>query len=354
MHGKVKGRKRGNERGNEGGGAREEEEEEKRKTHHINMPLLPEPLHLRLTQARKTKHANLARDVVPAARGAAPLQPLAQAAAHLHDPAAHRAQIGLPLRKQRGVVEDPRRDARAVRGRVRDLGPLQDGQLRRHVRGCRGRLWARRGDEVERACALAVQAEVLCEGLRDAQLEALRDEVADRPGIAGEVTGGEALVRAVEKGEVPCLTHGGGDLLPLVLGWVDTGGVVSAGVEKDDGAPRCGAEGIEHAGDVEAPGGRREVGVGGSAEVDVGEDLCVVGPGGGGEVDCWFRLGGVEFGQEEAAEMDGTGAGDCLEGDDLESVRFSVFKKGLHSPPFRRNAFAAWMHMYRQDLLDFP
>lgn len=62
-------------------------------------------------------------------------------------------------------------------------------------------------DEVESARALTVQTEVLSEGLRDAQLEALLDEVADGPGVADQVAGGEALVCGVEEGEVRAGAH---------------------------------------------------------------------------------------------------------------------------------------------------
>lgn len=51
----------------------------------------------------------------------------------------------------------------------------------------------------------------------------------------------------------------------------------------------------------------------GDGEVDVGEDLFVVGPGWVGEVDGGFGVGGVEAGEEEAAEVEGAGAGDGLE-----------------------------------------
>lgn len=62
---------------------------------------------------------------------------------------------------------------------------------------------------------------------------------------------------------------------------------------------------------------RGEVGVGFYGEVDVGEDLVVVGPGWGGEVDGLVFGAEVEFGEEKTAEVDGAGAGDGLEGGDL-------------------------------------
>lgn len=42
----------------------------------------------------------------------------------------------------------------------------------------------------------------------------------------------------------------------------------------------------------------------------------MVGPRGVGEVDCWFL--GVELCEEEATEVDSTGAGDGLQGADLK------------------------------------
>ena len=168
----------------------------------------------------------------------------------------------------------------------------------------------RAGHEVEAARALAVETEVLRVRLRDYELEALLDEVADRPSILSQVARGETLVCGVEEGEVFLCANHFGDLLPLVLCRVDAGGVVSAGVEHDDGALVCGLAGVDEAVEVEALGLLGEVGVGFCGDVDVGEDLEVVGPGWVGEVGGAVLL--VEFGEEEGAEVDCAGAGDGL------------------------------------------
>lgn len=89
---------------------------------------------------------------------------------------------------------------------------------------------------MEGARALAVEPKVLGEGLRDAEFESLRDEVADGPGVAGQVAGCEALVGAVEEGEEVAVARDGGDGFPLVAGGVDACGVVGAGVQEDDAA----------------------------------------------------------------------------------------------------------------------
>ena len=97
-------------------------------------------------------------------------------------------------------------------------------------------VWARAGDEVEGACSFAVEAEVLGEGLGDAEFEALVDEVADGPGVVFEVARGETLVGAVEEWEVVFGADDFCEVGPLGVGGVYAGGVVGAGVEEDDAA----------------------------------------------------------------------------------------------------------------------
>lgn len=284
------------------------------------MPFVPQQLDLLLRQPGKTEHADLIGDMRPGPGRPLGLETLAQAGAHVGDAAAHGAQVVLPLGEEGGVVEDAAGDAGAVGRGVGDLGALQDGELGGDVGVGGGGVGAGGGHKVEGAGALAVETEVLGERLRDAQLEALVDEVAHGPGVAGEVAGRKTLVGAVEEGEQLAVAHDDGDLLPLVLGEVDAGGVVGAGVQQDDGAGRGGAQGGQHAVEVEALGLGGEVGVVGELEADVGEDLVVVGPGRAGEVDLGLGLLRVEFGQEEGAQMDGSSAGDGLEGCDLYST----------------------------------
>jgi hypothetical protein len=92
---------------------------------------------------------------------------------------------------------------------------------------------------------------------------------------------------------------------------------VRAGVEEDDRAERRCPQRGDHAVEVEALGLGGEVGVVGEGEADIGEDLVVIGPGWVGEVDGGLGLCGVELGEEEAAQVDGAGSRDGLEGADL-------------------------------------
>lgn len=265
------------------------------------MPLLPQNLNLSLRQAGETKHANLAGNMIPRARGSLLLQSLPQSPSHLLDPTTHSPQILLPLLKELRVIQNPTRNSGTIGRRVGDLRALQNGQLTRDVGIGLFTVRTRRRDKVERASSLTVQTEVLSEGLGDAQFETLVYEVADSPSVADQIARGETLVRGVEEGEVVLFFHDGCDLFPLVLGRVDAGGVVGAGVEEDDRAGRRCLQRLEHTGEIEAFGLFGEVGVGGQLEADVCEDLVVVGP-------CWVRevdggFGGlrVEFREEEAA-----------------------------------------------------
>ena len=207
---------------------------------HVDVPLVAEGGDLGLGQPGEAEHADLAGDVGPGARGVEFLEVVAQGLAHLDDAAAHGAEVAFPLAEEGGVVEDAAGDAGAVGGRVGDLAALEDGELAGDagggVLGGGGVGGAGAGDEVEGARSFAVEAEVFGVGLRHAEFEAFLDEVANGPGVFGEVAGCEALVGAVEEGEVAVCSYDLGDLFPLILCWVDPGGVVCAGMEQDDAA----------------------------------------------------------------------------------------------------------------------
>ena len=171
---------------------------------------------------------------------------------------------------------------------------------------------------MEAACALTVETKVLGVRLCHEELEALLDEVADGPVVCAERARSEALVGAVEEGELLPLLHDGSDLLPLFLRWVNACGVVCASVKKDDASFWSGFECADHAIKVKTLGVLAEVWVVLDWKVDVGENLVVVCPCWRAEVDRFgFRCGGVvELLEEETTKVVGTGAGDGLEGGD--------------------------------------
>lgn len=157
---------------------------------------------------------------------------------------------------------------------------------------------------MEAASSLSVKAKVLGEALGNYELEALLDKVAHSGGISSKVTRGKALVGAVKEGEVLLLPNHNGQLLPLIQCWVDTGWVVSAGVEQDDGAfGGCGNRRL-HAIEIQSSSLLVPVGVLGDFDADIVEDLVVVCPCGIGYINDSATL--VELGEEQSAHVDGS------------------------------------------------
>lgn len=87
---------------------------------------------------------------------------------------------------------------------------------------------------MECAGTFTVQTEIFGEGLSDAGLESLFDEVTDCPCVARKIAGCETLIRAVEEGEVALCAHDFGDAFPLFGRWVDTCWVMCACVQDND------------------------------------------------------------------------------------------------------------------------
>lgn len=201
------------------------------------MRILSDLQDLLLRQSREAEHADLIRDMLPAAL--LPVQLLQfppQRFAHVDDAAGHGAQVGFPLLEELGVVEDEAGDAGAVGGRVADLAALEDGELGCYAADCVLGVRAGAGDEVEGAGSFAVETEVFGEGLGDAELEALLDEVADGPGVVFQIARGETLVCTVEEGEVVFAADDLGDFGPLVMSGVNAGWVMGTSMEEDDAA----------------------------------------------------------------------------------------------------------------------
>lgn len=273
---------------------------------HVDVRLLAQLLDLLLRETSEAEHTDLVSKVVPGAGSAKLLELASQSLAHLHDAAGHSSEVLLPLGEELRGVQDSAGNASTVQGRVGDFGSLEGSELGVDADGAGGGIVGGGKDGVEGTSTLTIETEVLGETLSNEELEALLDEVVDGPGIAGEVARGKALVGAVEEGEVVLLAHNLGDLLPLLLGRVNTSGVVGAGVEDEDGALRGVLESRLHALPVKALGLLVEVGVCGNIETDVLEDLVVVDPGRVRHVDS--PAASEELGQEEGAQMDSTGS----------------------------------------------
>lgn len=166
---------------------------------------------------------------------------------------------------------------------------------------------------MEAARPLTVQAEVFGERLGNYELESLLHKVANGPGIAVQIARSEALVSTVEKREVLFGLHDLGNLAPLALRGVNTGGIVCTSVQKDDGV-FCGiVQRSLHAFEVKALGALVKVWVRRRRHLDVGEDLVVVGPGGVRQVHDRVAIDlAIELLEEEGSEVQSSSAGDGL------------------------------------------
>jgi len=95
-------------------------------------------------------------------------------------------------------------------------------------------LFRRGSSQGERADTLSVETHVFCKALRERNLVALLDEVANGKGVASGVTRGKALVSHIEEGKEAFLLDNCGNFSPLLLCGIDTSGVVRAGMEQDN------------------------------------------------------------------------------------------------------------------------
>jgi hypothetical protein len=277
---------------------------------HVDVGIGSNLQNLLLGQASETEHADLVDDVVPVARSLQLVELALESLAHRDDTTAHLTKILLPLSEQLLVVENNRRNAGTICGRVTDLGTLENGQLAANTGSSIGSIRTRPSDKVEATSTLAIKTKVLCVTLSDKHLEALLDEVTDGPSILVQVTRCESLVCAVEEGELRLALHERGNLLPLVLSRVNTCGVVCASVQQDNTAFRSLLYRLDHTLEVKTLGLSREVWVVLDGKLDIGEDLVVVGPCRVGNVD-GLGLGGrgvVELGQESGAQVDSASA----------------------------------------------
>ena len=170
-----------------------------------------------------------------------------------------------------------------------------------------------------------IEAEVLGKGLGEDNLVALVHEEPDGKGVLVRASAGKALVGHVKEDKELALPGQLGDLLPLLLAGVHTGGIVGAGMEENHGLLGGGLEILNKPLEVKPAGLGVVVPVILDLNARVVEDGDVVAPGRVGDVDGLGLL--VEFGKEFGANPERTGTGDGLAGSNL----FTEKKKNVMS-----------------------
>ena len=264
---------------------------------------------LLLGEASEGEHTNLRGNVRPVLGGTVLLEVLHQESSHINDTVSHLAALLVPLSLELRVAKNDLDNTSTIEGRV---GPEGTGSLL-ELRGDSGLLLSGLTDDRGATASLSVKTKVLGKGLGEGEGVALLSEVTNGPSVALHITGGEALVGAIEDDVVVLGLDGVRDLLPVVLGGVDTSGVVGAGVEEEGRAGRSLSDGLEDGVHIESLGLGVEVLVGRSLETGSLEDTKVVGPGGEGDVD---SVEDVVLLVEVTEETEGTGAGKGLAGGD--------------------------------------
>lgn len=192
----------------------------------------------------------------------------------------------------------------------------EDFDLREHFLG--GLLIG--AHEVEGTGSLTVKSHSLSEGLSDHHLEALVDEEAEAISILVEGSGGEALVGSVEEGVESVLAADISNSVPLLLSWVNTSWVVSAGVEKHDGAWLGILEVLNHTFNIETSGLLVEVAVLSDREASGSEDGVMVAPGWVADIESAW----LEFLEEVRDDAEGASSGKSLHGGNTSTVDVSV------------------------------
>lgn len=275
----------------------------------VDAELLGETVDLLRGQSSVAEHTDLGGDVVPVALRAKLLQFVLEEAAHGDHAVGHLLDLTEPLGAQLGVIQDLAGDAGAIDGRVGVQGTDDELELGLDA----GLLLGVFGDEREHTGTLTVEAHIFSERLAEGDLHAGLNKQSHGVGIPVAVTRSKALVGHVEEREQSTLLDDLANLLPLLVGGVDTGGVVSTGVQQDGGAWLGGLEIGDQAVKVEANVLGIVIAVLGGLNAGSSEHCLVVCPSGSGKEDL---LGREELGEELSSDPQRTSTGDGLGGGD--------------------------------------
>jgi len=292
---------------------------------HVDGVLLAEFVNHGLGEAGVGEHTDLVDDVVPVVFGAEVCHVLVKTVTHFVHAAGHHSQVVVPAGGKLGVTKHDVDDAGTVDGGVgvkTTCEVLDAGHADFLLSGVGS-------DEGNAASTLTVKTEVLGERLEEHQVVDVRGEESKRVGILLEVTGGEALVGRVEGNEVVLALDNVENVVPLLVGGVNTSGVVGAHVHEEDGAVLGVLQVLLEACVVEALGLGVVVSVFLELSADEADETLVKGPGGGGHVDGGVL--GVPVVKELHAESEGASSGDGLSGGNtafLKSLVVSTVSEG--------------------------
>ncbi len=224
----------------------------------VNVIVVAETVDLLGGQSGETKHSDLIGDVLPVARRSLALEGVNEGGTHRNDAARHEFDLVVPFffakrrrrsEKERGagkrererernkplgskniILEDFGHNVGSIDGRVGIHGTDEDLELTLDATGLLGVV----ANDRKRSNTLSVETKVLGKRLGDDKDVAVVGKLTDGKSVTLSVSRGESLVGIVKEGKVFLFLHERRDLGPLLGRGVDSGGVVSANVKKDD------------------------------------------------------------------------------------------------------------------------
>jgi len=270
------------------------------------------------SQTSEREHTDLSGNMAPVTLGSKSLDGSSKLGTHVSHTVGDGNELLEPLLTVLGVVEDGSSNAGTVLGRRRVVASDDDLDLAHDTAGSSLVL----ADEVEGTSSLTIETHDLGERLSDDHLESLIEEVTETVTILIEATTGESLVGGIEEGVEVVLLANLSNLVPLLLGRIDTSGVVSASVQEHARTSGGSLEILNHTLEVETLGLGVEVSVLSNIKAASGKDLVVVTPSGSTNIDG----SGSEFLQESTNDIESTSTGESLSGDDTGIVDSGVIE----------------------------
>ena len=199
----------------------------------------------------------------------------------LADPIPHVVEFLLPQCGQFGILQNRRDDRCSMAGWIAVIAPYQPFELAEHRR-CGLRMLGNHGD---RSHPLAVQSEVLREGIADDHFAACGQDLPKSRGVLGQ-SPPKTLIGEIDDGQQSMLGQRAGDLPPLLGIRIDASGVVATSMQQDR-VPwfGFGLQVFQHARRIESPFVISQVAIRFRRDPRGGKDRLVVGPGGVGHPD---------------------------------------------------------------------
>lgn len=274
---------------------------------HVDGVLLSELGDHVLVEAGEGEHTDLRGNVIPVVLVAKGSEAVLESRSHGSHSVGHEDEVLVPHGFELRVSEDDVDNSSSVNRGVRVDGSsdLLDARVDDVLLGSVS------SDDREETGSLSVDTEVLGERLEEHNVVSVLLEESEGVGISLEVTRGKTLVSGIETGEKVLSLDDFKNGLPLLLARVNTGGVVRAYVEHDEGVVLAVVQVFTETIEIESLGLFVEVSVGLVVVTNELGESSVNGPGLSGDHDIDIFVG-VPVSEEGETESERSSSGDGL------------------------------------------